>query len=346
MKIRGCLVRNYRKKEHVENYLRATYESDPLFKDIYLTHDSLPELGLDDIDTKTQFLDRDIPFPLMIDAMTGGTSFTEDINHDLSLIAKEHKLPMAVGSQTIALTDDDGKKSFEVVRQMVGDDGVVIANLSGFLTPDDAKYAVDMIGANGLQIHLNPAHELAMDEGDRDFKGIKKNIEAVVKALEVPVIVKEVGFGLSPAVIKELYNLGVRHVDIAGHGGTNFVEVENLRCPSTDMSDLYEWGTPTALATIQAAELELEDMTIISSGGIKTALDLAKALLIGADMTAISGELLKYLMHGGKEYASDYVASLITKTKMIMLLTGSQNLEELRKQPWTATGRLYELLNH
>src|SRR5699024_5418615 len=115
-----------------------------------------------------------------------------------------------------------------------------------------AKYAVDMIGANGLQIHLNPAHELAMDEGDRDFRGIKKNIEAVVEALDVPVMVKEVGFGLSPQVIKELYDLGVRYVDIAGHGGTNFVEVENLRCPSMDMTDLYEWGTPTALATIQA----------------------------------------------------------------------------------------------
>lgn len=339
-------MRKYRKKEHVENYLRATYESDPLFKDVYLTHHSMPELALDEIDTETEFLGREIPFPLMIDAMTGGTSFTEDINRDLSEIAKEHQLPMAVGSQTIALTDDDGKRSFEIVREIIGDDGIVLANLSGFLTPDDAKYAVDMIGADGLQIHLNPAHELAMDEGDRDFRDIRKNIEAVVKELEVPVMIKEVGFGLNSEVIQDLYDMGVRYVNIAGYGGTNFVEVENLRCPSMDMSDLYDWGIPTALATIQASELNLENLTIISSGGIKTAPDLAKALVLGADMTAISGELLKYLMHGGKEYASDYVTSLITKTKMIMLLTKSRNLEVLKSQPWKATGRLYELLNN
>lgn len=336
-------MRKYRKREHIENYLRSSYTGNPLFDDVLLMHNSLPECDFYEVDTSTMFLNKKINFPLMINAMTGGSEFTEDINRDLSLIAKEFNLPMAVGSQTLAMEDKDAIKSYQIVRENMKD-GIVLGNLSGRATVDEAKFAVEMIGADGLQIHLNPAQELAMDEGDRTFRGILTNIEKIVAALDVPVIVKEVGFGMSKEVVKRLYDSGVRIVDVSGYGGTNFMEVENLRNPENDLSELYSWGIPTAMSVIGAKSLELDDLQIISSGGVRNSLDIAKSIAIGADMVAISGEILSYLIHGGYEYTMQYLAGLIYKTKIVMTLTGSKNIEELKKTKYFITGRLKDLL--
>lgn len=336
-------MRKYRKREHIENYLRSSYTGNPLFDDVLLVHNSLPECDFYEVDTSTMFLNKKINFPLMINAMTGGSEFTEDINRDLSLIAKEFNLPMAVGSQTLAMEDKDAIKSYQIVRENM-EDGIVLGNLSGRATVDEAKFAVEMIGADGLQIHLNPAQELAMEEGDRTFRGILTNIEKIVASLDVPVIVKEVGFGMSKEVVKRLYDSGVRIVDVSGYGGTNFMEVENLRNPENDLSELYSWGIPTAMSVIGAKSLELDDLQIISSGGVRNSLDIAKSIAIGADMVAISGEILSYLIHGGYEYTMQYLAGLIYKTKIVMTLTGSKNIEELKKTKYFITGRLKDLL--
>ena len=336
-------MRKYRKREHIENYLRSSYTGNPLFDDVLLVHNSLPECDFYEVDTSTMFLNKKINFPLMINAMTGGSEFTEDINRDLSLIAKEFNLPMAVGSQTLAMEDKDAIKSYQIVRENM-EDGIVLGNLSGRATVDEAKFAVEMIGADGLQIHLNPAQELAMDEGDRTFRGILTNIEKIVASLDVPVIVKEVGFGMSKEVVKRLYDSGVRIVDVSGYGGTNFMEVENLRNPENDLSELYSWGIPTAMSVIGAKSLELDNLQIISSGGVRNSLDIAKSIAIGADMVAISGEILSYLIHGGYEYTMQYLAGLIYKTKIVMTLTGSKNIEELKKTKYFITGRLKDLL--
>lgn len=336
-------MRKYRKREHIENYLRSSYTGNPLFDDVLLVHNSLPECDFYEVDTSTMFLNKKINFPLMINAMTGGSEFTEDINRDLSLIAKEFNLPMAVGSQTLAMEDKDAIKSYQIVRENMKD-GIVLGNLSGRATVDEAKFAVEMIGADGLQIHLNPAQELAMDEGDRTFRGILTNIEKIVASLDVPVIVKEVGFGMSKEVVKRLYDSGVRIVDVSGYGGTNFMEVENLRNPENDLSELYSWGIPTAMSVIGAKSLELDDLQIISSGGVRNSLDIAKSIAIGADMVAISGEILSYLIHGGYEYTMQYLAGLIYKTKIVMTLTGSKNIEELKETKYFITGRLKDLL--
>lgn len=336
-------MRKYRKREHIENYLRSSYTGNPLFDDVLLVHNSLPECDFYEVDTSIMFLNKKINFPLMINAMTGGSEFTEDINRDLSLIAKEFNLPMAVGSQTLAMEDKDAIKSYQIVRENMKD-GIVLGNLSGRATVDEAKFAVEMIGADGLQIHLNPAQELAMDEGDRTFRGILTNIEKIVASLDVPVIVKEVGFGMSKEVVKRLYDSGVRIVDVSGYGGTNFMEVENLRNPENDLSELYSWGIPTAMSVIGAKSLGLDDLQIISSGGVRNSLDIAKSIAIGADMVAISGEILSYLIHGGYEYTMQYLAGLIYKTKIVMTLTGSKNIEELKKTKYFITGRLKDLL--
>ena len=337
-------MRKNRKKEHVENYLKTTFKGDNLFDDVYLEHNALPELNLSDIDTKVKFLGKTIDFPIIINAMTGGTDFAREINRELSLLGKNFNIPMAVGSETILLCEDDVcKESFKVVRENIGDEGVVIANLSGHATVDDAKIAMEVINGDAIQIHLNVAQELAMDEGDRDFKGIINNIQNIVKNIDKPVIVKEVGFGISKDVAQRLYDIGVKYIDISGFGGTNFMEIENLRNRNMDLTELYSWGIPSALSLIKCKELP-KDLKIISSGGIRTASDVVKSIVLGAELAGISGEILAYLVHGGYDNTKEYLDALTYKIKMIMLLMGKKNIEELRKSDYKIVGQLKELL--
>lgn len=336
-------MRQKRKKEHVENYLKTTYKGDTLFGDIYLEHNALPELNLADIDTKTQFLGKTIDYPIIINAMTGGSDLSQDINRDLSQLAKEFNIPMAVGSQTIAVEDETRRSSFKIVRENLGTEGIVIGNLSGQASLKYVQTALEIIDGDAVQLHLNPAQELAMAEGDREFKGVLENIQNIVKNIDKPVIVKEVGFGISKDVATKLYNVGVRNIDISGTGGTNFIEIENLRNLGIDLTDLYDWGIPTALALIKCRELPA-DLNLIASGGIRNSMDIVKALVLGANVVGISGELLSYLIHGGYENARNYLEELIYKMKIIMVLLGKQNIVELQSTKYKITGELKELI--
>ena len=252
---------------------------------------------------------------------------------------------MAVGSETILLCEDDAcRKSFKVVRENIGEEGIVIANLNGHATVEDAKIAMEVINGDAIQIHLNVAQELAMDEGDRDFKGIIDNIHAIVKNVDKPVIVKEIGFGISKDVAQRLYNIGVKYIDVSGHGGTNFMEIENLRNRNIDLVELYPWGIPSALALIKCKELP-DDLKVISSGGIRTATDIVKSIVLGAELAGISGEILSYLVHGGYDNTKEYLDGIVYKIKMIMLLMGKKNIKELRDSDYKIVGQLKELLD-
>jgi len=337
-------VRKQRKREHVENYLKTSYEGDNLFNNIFLQHNALPELNLIDIDTGTEFLGKEISYPIIINAMTGGTEFTRDINKDLSLLAREFNIPMAVGSEDILLCENDAcRDSFRIVRENVGPEGVVMANLNGLASLDDVKEAIDVIEADAIQIRLNPAQELARTEGEREFTGILKNIENIVQNIDKPVIVKEVGFGISKDVAERLYNVGVRYIDVSGHGGTNFIEIENLRNINMDLGELYSWGVPTALSLIKCRELP-DDLKLIASGGIRTSLDIVKSIILGAKVVGISGEILRYLVHGGYDNTKRYLDETVYKLKMIMLLLGKRNMEELKDTDYKIYGKLKELI--
>lgn len=337
-------MRSVRKKEHIENYLKTCFQGDTLLGDIFLEHNALPNLNFDEIDTSTMFLGKTISYPILINAMTGGSALTQEINRDLSTLAKEFNIPMAVGSQTIALeNDEESIESFKIVREIIGADGIVISNLSGQATVEQARQAIDLVQGDAIQIHLNPAQELVMEEGDKDFKGVIDNIEAIVKNIDKLVIVKEVGFGISEDVAERLYNIGVRNIDISGYGGTNFIEIENLRNPGFDFTDLYSWGIPTAVSLINCRRLP-EDLNIIASGGIRSSMDIVKSIVLGADVVGISGELLAYLVHGGYANAKDYLENLIYKIKIIMMLLGKRNIEELRHANYKITGKLKDLV--
>lgn len=311
--------------------------------DVVLSHNALPNLNFEDIDISSVFLGKKIGFPVLINAMTGGSEFASEINKNLAELALEFNIPMAVGSQTIALEDENCCESFKIVREIVGQDGIVISNLSGNSTLDDVKRAMEIIDADALQIHLNMAQEIVMEEGDRDFRGIIDNIEKIAKAIDKPLIVKEVGFGISNEVANRLYNIGVRCIDVSGYGGTNFIEIENLRNQEMDFSELYSWGIPTAAALIQCRRLP-EDMKLISSGGIRTSTDIVKSMVLGANIAAISGELLAYLVHGGYANAKEYLDSLFYKLKIIMMLLGKADIEDLKTTEYKITGKLKEIV--
>ena len=333
-----------RKKQNVENYLRTTYKGDTLLGDVFLYHNSLPELNFDDIDTKSTFLGKTIDYPIIINAMTGGSDFSQGINGELSLLAKEFNIPMAVGSQTIALCEDEGcRESFRITRENVSEDGIIIANLSGQASLEEAKIALDIVEGDALQLHLNPAQQIVMVEGNRNFEGILKNIETIVKGIDKPVIVKEVGFGISKGVANKLYEVGVRNIDISGSGGTNFIEIENITHNTMDFSELYSWGIPTALSLIKCRE-HPEDLNLNASGGIRDSIDIIKALVLGGSTVGISGELLLYLLHGGYDNAKNYLENLIYKMKIMMLLLGKRNIQDLKTVDYKITGKLKDLI--
>ena len=336
-------MRQERKREHVESYLKTEYVGDNLFEDIYIENNSLPGINFEEIDTRVSFLGKTVDFPLMINAMTGGTEELSSINEDLARIARDLNIPMAVGSQTVGLDYPECRQSFGIARDILGEEGVLIGNLSANKSLEELQEASSMIDADAMQLHLNVAQEMFMDEGDRDFSHIEKNIEYLVKNYDKPIIIKEVGFGISAEVSKKLTNIGVKYIDVAGAGGTNFIEIEDMRNMDKDFSDMYYWGIPTAKALMDCKR-ENPDAFYISSGGINTADNVIKSFILGASFTALSGEVLRYLMHGGFDEAKKYVESTIEKSKIIMMLLGVKKIEDLKNVNYTLTGRLKELI--
>lgn len=337
-------MRKIRKEEHIENYFKTEYQGDTLLKDVYIEHNALPELDMDEVDTSCDFLGKRIDFPLMINAMTGGSDISSEINENLAQIAEEFNIPMAVGSQKIALEDEEAEESFRVVTSILKGNSILMSNMGSFEEVENYRKAMDMIQADALQIHLNPVQELVMAEGDRTFKGALDHIARAVREIDKPIIVKEIGFGISKSVAKQLVDVGVKNIDISGTGGTNFIEIEDLRSAYMDFSEMYTWGIPTAKTIIDVRSVVPDDVQIIASGGIRTSLDIVKALAIGGDIVGVSGEILSYLMHGGYPYAAECLQNLIYKTKLLMVLLGVRNIEELKKVPYVTTGKLRELL--
>lgn len=334
-----------RRDLYIENSLISAYKGDNLLKDVYIEHNSLPEISFDDINTFVEIFGKKVAFPLIINAMTGGTEKGCEINEMLYMLSKELNIPMEVGSQMELIKDNDLEQLF-IGEKAEGKNrkSVLISNLSSKSSIEDVKYAMDIIDADGIALHLNSGQEAAAKDGNKDFRGIVENIKIMAEEFSDRLIVKEVGFGMSSKTIKTLFDCGVKMIDVSGAGGTNFIEIENLRCYEYDFSDLYCWGIPTAKAIIDARNIS-KDIKIIASGGIKTALDIVKAIVLGADYVGISGEILKFILHGGYDQAKQYIEELMYKTKIIMFLLGVKNIEELKKVNYTIKGELKDLIN-
>lgn len=334
-------ARMKRKDEHLKYFLMSRPSRSNGFTDVVLQNNSLPDADFDEISTEYVFLNKYIDCPLMINAMTGGTEYSGDINRELARLAVKFNIPIAVGSQTVAFDNPEAADTFKRVRD-INRDGIVIANLSANSDIDDAYKAIDMIDADAVQLHLNAVQEMCMAEGDRSFRGVLDNIKEIAALAGVPVIVKETGFGMSFETAGKLYAAGVRYIDIGGKGGTNFVSIESLRNSERNCSFLEDWGIPTALSLLECRKAS-SDMFIICSGGISKAEEVIKALCMDADMAAIGGAILRILLEQGCDAAEKYLEELIYEIKVLMLLLGAKDVSDLKNVQYLLKGEIREL---
>lgn len=336
------MSRSERKWDHIRYAMEEGQVRSAAFKDIHFIHQSLPDINLHDVQLEHSIGGLSLSSPIFINAMTGGGGErTYQINRQLAITARLTGVAMAVGSQMSALKDSSQRYTYEVVRKE-NPNGIIIANLGAEATLDQAKKAIDMIQANALQIHLNVVQELTMPEGDRDFSGLLKRIETITKEAEVPVIVKEVGFGMSMETVAKLAAAGVSIVDVGGFGGTNFAEIENKRREKS-FSFFNHWGIPTAISIIEAAD-PFPNIQVIGSGGVHNSLDIAKGLAVGADAMGMAGTFLRILLEQGIEQLKEEIEILHKELIMIMTALGAKTIADLKKAPLIISGESHHWL--
>jgi isopentenyl-diphosphate Delta-isomerase len=334
--------RSKRKWDHIQYALETGQKRLTGFDDIKFVNQSLPGSNLDSVKLETEIGELSLSSPIFINAMTGGGGErTYRINRELAIAARETGSAIAVGSQMAALKDPEERRSYEVVREM-HPDGVILANLGSEATVGQAKAAIDMIQADGLQIHLNVVQELTMPEGDRNFEGALSRIIEIQQSVEIPVIVKEVGFGISAGTATALSASGIRYIDIGGFGGTNFAEIENKRRDRL-LTFFENWGIPTAASIIETKSSS-QELSVIASGGMQTSLDIVKALALGADGAAMAGYLLKILMENGTEDLIKEIHMLKKEMAVIMTALGVHTIDELKNVPLVISGDTHHWL--
>lgn len=336
------MSRAQRKIDHIHHAIQTGQHRLHGFEDVAFIHDSLPNSSVNEVDLRTKIGELTLSSPIFVNAMTGGGGReTERINRLLAQAASECQIAMAVGSQMAAIKDPLEASSYKIVREE-NQKGIIFANLGSEATLDQAERAVHMLEANALQIHLNVIQELVMPEGDREFTGALKRIEQINKHLPVPVIVKEVGFGMSHETARKLKNVGVSIVDVGGYGGTNFSKIENER-RQKQFSFFDEWGITTASSLAEVCTM-YPDLHVIGSGGIQASMDIAKSLALGASAAAMAGRLLSILLDRGQEALIEEIKALHEELTFIMTALGVKNMEELNCAPLVIRGETYHWL--
>ncbi len=325
-----------RKSDHIKINLEQDVRSALTtgLENYRFVHEALPELDLNRIDTTLSLFGKKLHSPILISSMTGGTSAAETINLRLAEAAQECGITMGVGSQRAAIEHPEQAATFQVRR--AAPDILLFANLGAVQLNygygiDECHRAVDMIEADALILHLNPVQEAVQDAGDTNFAGLAKKIEEICKKMEVPVIAKEVGWGISERTAKLLADCGISAVDVAGAGGTSWSQVEMHRAPDEFTRQLAAtfvgWGIPTAESILNVKKAA-PNTAIFASGGIKDGLDIAKCIALGATLGGMAGQFLK-----AAAISTDNVIEMIKLTKrqieVTMFATGNANLKEL-----------------
>lgn len=327
-----------RKVEHL--FLAEKFFTDKAsanFDKVRLLHDALPELSLKDIDLSTSFLGRKISMPIYFNAITGGSRQSARFNSQLTTLAKELNIPVSSGSMGVALRLPETETSFKVLREN-NPNGIVISNVSAKANAEQAKTAVDMVNADALQIHLNNLQELAMPEGDKEFFWLD-NIKDIVKSIKVPVIVKEVGFGISQNNLADLYNVGVKFIDISGSGGTDFAQIESERNHELDLTYLDQLSLSTVEALLESIPYQ-KKMTVLASGGIRTPMDVIKAIRLGANAVGMSGLVLHHLQKTSLEETKIFFDQFTKQLQIIMAAIGAKTITDIKKAPIILDGSL------
>ncbi|TYP59866.1 type 2 isopentenyl-diphosphate Delta-isomerase [Thermosediminibacter litoriperuensis] len=336
--------RSRRKKEHIRYSLMLEKRLERnVFSDITLLHNCLSEVNLDEIDISTNLQNLRLEKPIIINAITGGFSFARTINRELAKIAREFGFAMAVGSQRIAINDKSAQASFKVVREE-NPEGLIFANIGADASLEEVAEVVGMIDADAVQIHLNTPQEIVMAEGRKCFSGTVENIKRIAAGVKVPVIVKEVGFGMAREEARILVDCGIKIIDVGGAGGTDFIAIENLRNRKDAVNTLEGWGIPTPVSLIEVISEIGDRADIIASGGLKTGLDVAKSLALGARAAGLAGTVLYKLLKGGSAALRKYLCQVERELRYSMAMVGAKNLSDLRKRPLIIGGKTYNWL--
>ncbi len=338
-----------RKKEHIELCLtdEVSFKNKRNgFENYEFLHYAITEVDISKITFQTEFLKKKIDYPFLISCMTGGSSESENINERLAIAANQLNIALGVGSQRQALENDLYHKTYKIIRQhapaipVLGNLGASqIVLMKGF---KPVQFLVDLVEADAMAIHVNPLQELLQRGGQPFFKGFIKKIEKLVKTLKVPVIVKEVGAGISPNAAAKLLDAGVSGIDVAGAGGTSWAGVELLRNKQNGSTEFWDWGIPTSYCINEIFSLKKKfRFILIGSGGINNAVDLAKAYSLGADIAASARIILQTLEKSEVDGVCNLITSWFETVRKIMFLTGSGSIKDLRKKKLVRKEKLY-----
>jgi isopentenyl-diphosphate Delta-isomerase len=325
-----------RKQEHLRICLDTDVRSGITnrLERYHLVHHALPEMTLDDVDTETTFLGHALRAPLLISAMTGGTAEAREINRRLAAAAQELGIAMGLGSQRAGLEDPALMSTYQV--RDVAPDVLLFANLGAVQLNygygiDHCRRAVDAVGADALVLHLNPLQEALQPGGNTDFRGVLRRIESICREIEVPVIVKEVGWGLSAEVAIRLCEAGVAALDIAGAGGTSWSEVERRRGVTPDEIAVAEafvdWGLPTA-ESLRQVRLACPVLPVIASGGVVDGVGAAVCLALGADLVGMAATLLRPATDS-VEAVVRRLGVVVRQLRIAMFCTGARTIPSL-----------------
>lgn len=300
-----------------------------LLECVELVHDALPELSLDEVELGVTILGRRLRAPLIVVGMTGGSERAGAINLELAAIAEECGYAFGLGSQRAMLRDPALLSTYDVRR--VAPTALVLGNIGAVqaaqMSTAEVSRMVASVRADALCVHLNPAMELVQAEGDRDFRGVEAAYRRLCAELEVPVLAKETGCGMSPSVARRLRACGVRDVDVSGAGGTSWVAVEAQRAPEPARAlgeSLWDWGIPTAASLLSVKPAGFR--TVIATGGIATGLDAARALVLGAHAVGIARPVLQALEHGGRQGALEFLRGVERELRSVLLLIGARDV--------------------
>ena len=338
-----------RKQDHIEICLHGDVVFNGKttgFERFAFEHDALPELSFSDIDLSTSFLGKSIGAPLMISSMTGGYSEAATLNQRLAEAAERFGIPLGVGSMRQALENSSYRESFAVVRKYAPT-VQIFANIGApevakGMTESEINTMLELLRADGLIVHLNAAQELFQPEGNTAFRHVLEQLALLSAKIPVPVLVKEVGCGISASAARQLIAAGVKAIDVAGAGGISWQKVEEIRYTQQfgqerrfslqALDELLNWGIPTAQCLIDIGALKKESpglngIEIIASGGIESGMDIAKSLALGAQLAASARALLKALHDGVLE---ETITSWLNDLRAVMFLTGTATIAELR----------------
>lgn len=343
-----------RKQRHIRLSLEENVQADigTGFEDVRLVHRALPEIDLADVETGTELFGRRLSSPLIISAITGGTEYARELNETLATVAEEYGIGIGVGSQRIAIENPSVENTFSVVREKAPT-SLVLGNigcpqLSLGWGVDEARRSVEMVQADALAIHMNPLQEAVQVDGDTNYSGVIEKVGEVVEGVDVPIVMKETGCGIAHEEAEKLEKVGVEGLELSGMGGTSWAAVEYHIAKEEGKRDqehlgeaMWNWGIPTAVSLVETSQTT--GLKIIASGGMRTGVEMAKAIAMGAEAVGIARPFLEKAVEG-PEALSAHIEDILLEFKTAMFLVGARNVDELKRVPVVVMGRTAEWL--